>query len=540
MNIAPTTLKLHQRSCVAAALALEYGPGQFCYPTGTGKTLAEAHVIVEHIRAGDTGVYVVLAPRIMLAQQLFTELYNELVIRSDIDCAFFSLHSGKSPNIRKMTQKMRLTETFDDQDDSEDSLAVYNGLRNLGLTDAQLREVFPSSTKTSALREAIETAEADGRPLVIVSTYHSAQRLSDALEDDENPRELSILIADEGHNAVAVGFKHVHDIPATKRLYFTATRKLTDGGEDGDGMQNTSTFGPVLDALSPAEAVVRGLIVRPRVHYVEIEGVNDENELDADFKAIEAAFVSHAKAVGGIGAKLLVAARGTLEIQQIVDHSDYFKRLRTVRPNLKVFDITSAYGARVNGAVVDREQFLSRLQSLKDSDEAIILHYDILSEGIDVPGITGVMPLRALGTSKFLQTLGRATRLHSTDRAMIGADEELAIENAAKLDWMVKPCAWLVLPCYGSYGGEIQASAEVYVRQLRTFGWIPGENDLLTEAGGENEPTPIEDIHPEDKRLPPMVEAMGELNQRFEDREAMVKAYEMVVVTTDDEVSILL
>lgn len=509
------------------------GPATFCYPTGTGKTLAEAHIIAEHIKAGDRGIFVILAPRIMLAQQLFSEVWQETVVQAGIDCSFFSLHSGKSPSIKRMSKKLRLTEEFDDQDDDEDALQVYNGLLALGLTEVQLRENFVSSTRVRDLRDAADAAEEAGRPLIIISTYHSAARLIQAFEGDEehDPREISVLIADEGHNAVAVGFTYVHDIPATKRFYFTATLKFTDGGEDGLGMQNEDKFGALIDSLSPKDAVHRGLIVGPRIHYVEIDGVTDETELDADYKAIEAAFTSHAKAVGGIGAKLLIATRGTLNIQQIVEHSEHFARLRHTRPNLKVFDISSMYGARINGEKVTREEFLRRLQSMKDADEAIILHYDILSEGIDVPGITGVMPLRALGTSKFLQTLGRATRLHAKDRARM-ENEVTAVQEAAKLDWFVKPHAWLVLPCYGGYGSEIKSAAEVYVRHLRTFGWIPGEGDLLTEAGGESEPKPIEDVHKEGKKLPRQIEMMGDIHQRLEDREAAIKAYETIKTKT--------
>jgi superfamily II DNA or RNA helicase len=509
-------LKLHQRTCVA--VAMEETLGTFCYPTGTGKTLAEAAIIVEHIKEDPTGIFVVLVPRIMLAQQLFSEIWTEVVLAAGIKCSFFSLHSGASPKIKQMTKKLRLVnaEELDDQDDNEDALAVLKGLRSLNLSDEQIAEEFPSGTTRAKLLKATERAAELGQPLVIVSTYHSSDMVRIAF--DESDFNVKVMIADEGHNAVAIGFQHVHDMPADKRFYFTATLKNTDGGEDGCGMQNQERFGPILDKLSPKEAVARGLIVGPRVHYVEIAGVNDENVIDADFKAIEAAFVAHAKMTNGIGAKLLVAARGTKEIKQIMEHGEFFKRLRTIRPNLKVFDVTSVYGARINGVSVDRSTFLLKLQELQNHEEAIILHYDILSEGIDVPGITGVMPLRNLGVSKFLQTLGRATRLHATDRARL-ADETTAEAEAAKLDWFTKQCAWLVLPCYGNFGGEIKASAETYVRQLRTFGWIPGENDLLTEAGGENEPKPIDEVHPDGKNLPAMVEMMEEINQRFESME---------------------
>ena len=515
-------LKQHQKTCVFKASVNTLGT--FCYPTGTGKTLAESHIIIDHIKQGDHGIYVVLVPRIILAQQLFSEIWKEVVVDHKIDCSFFSLHSGKSPNLKQLVKKYSGAE--DDQDDNDDIRATRIAMKEIGLTDAQIQETFKSGTSSEELRKAAVAAQDQGRPLIVVSTYHSAERLNLAFEstDDYPGHDISIMIADEGHTAVALGFSEIHKIQAEKRFYFTATLKMTDGGDEGLGMQNAYLFGPMLDALSPKEAVALGLIVGPRIHYVEIADITKENELDADFKSVEAAFVAHAKAVGGIGAKLLVAGRGTEAIEKLLRHGNNFERLRATRPNLTVFDITSAYGARINGNSVSREGFLSRLQGLKDSEEAIIIHYDILSEGIDVPGITGVMPLRALGTSKFLQMLGRATRLHFIDRKRL-ADESTARVEAAKLDWFVKPHAWLVLPCYGDFGQEIQASAEVYVKNLRTFGWIPGQGDLLTEAGGDTDPIPLDNVHKDGKKAPTFIEMMGDINQRFEDREVYEKVY---------------
>lgn len=516
MNTKPLILKQHQLDCVAAAAQAYLG--QFCYPTGTGKTIAEASIIADHIERGDNGIYVVLVPRILLANQIFSELYLKLVIGKRINCSFFSLHSGGSPSIAKITKKLRLKDDFSEQNDELDMVAQGKFLRaELGLSDEQCREVFEGSTKTRDLQKAIDRAAEQSRPLIIVSTYHSSERLAKALEetDERTGDEISVLLADEAHYAVATGFTHIHDLPALKRFYFTATMRITDGGANGLGQQNTDLFGPLLDSLSPAEAVQRGLIVRPRVHYVQLDEVTDEQEVDADFKAVEASFEAHSKEVGGIGAKLLVAARGTLEIQQMMQASNWFERLRMTRPKLKIFDISSAYGERINGVKCgSRGAFLEALQSLKDSDEAIIVHYDILSEGIDVPGITGVMPLRVLGLAKFLQTVGRATRLHLSDRKNL----DLGKIKAQQLDWFVKKYAWIVLPCYGSFGQELKAGAEMYVEQLRTFGWVPSEAVLTTQEGGELDTKPIEEVHQDDKKVDGLAEYIGEIHQRFEDR----------------------
>lgn len=119
-------LSQHQLDCVAAAA--QAAIGQFCYPTGTGKTIAEAAVIEDHITRGDRGIYVVMVPRILLADQIFSELYLSLVIGKKINCTFFSLHSGKSPSVEKMARRLpaaKLSELSDQDDCSEGLIQTW-------------------------------------------------------------------------------------------------------------------------------------------------------------------------------------------------------------------------------------------------------------------------------------------------------------------------------------------------------------------------------------------------------------------------------
>jgi len=55
------------------------------------------------------------------------------------------------------------------------------------------------------------------------------------------------------------------------------------------------------------------------------------------------------------------------------------------------------------------------MKELRDCDNALIFHYDILSEGIDVDGITGVVLLRNMQHAKLLQTIGRAVRVYKAN-----------------------------------------------------------------------------------------------------------------------------
>jgi hypothetical protein len=105
--------------------------------------------------------------------------------------------------------------------------------------------------------------------------------------------------------------------------------------------------------------------------------------------------------------KILFAMKGTDDVKTVEDN---VATIRAEFPNHDVFTITSKNGARINNEKVDRE--LVFLPALTTSKNCLIFHYDILSEGIDVDGITGVVLLRNMGLSKLLQTIGRAVRVY--------------------------------------------------------------------------------------------------------------------------------
>ena len=86
-----------------------------------------------------------------------------------------------------------------------------------------------------------------------------------------------------------------------------------------------------------------------------------------------------------------------------------------------VLHITSKYGAYINKKRVDRETFF---QALKDWGEDvrkkfIVFHYSILSEGIDVRGLTHSILLRNLGIVEMAQTIGRVIRMDRQDTKRI-------------------------------------------------------------------------------------------------------------------------
>jgi superfamily II DNA or RNA helicase len=104
---------------------------------------------------------------------------------------------------------------------------------------------------------------------------------------------------------------------------------------------------------------------------------------------------------------------------------------------------------------------------------AIILHIDTISEGMDVPGITGVAIYRKLGTTKLLQTIGRCLRLFSEDRKKLYSGEMLPTET----DEFIKPFGFVIIPNFF----EKQTELECLVHTLyRDYGI---KNDDITHDG---------------------------------------------------------
>jgi superfamily II DNA or RNA helicase len=110
--------------------------------------------------------------------------------------------------------------------------------------------------------------------------------------------------------------------------------------------------------------------------------------------------------------KILFAMKGTDDVKTVEDN---IVKIRKALPEHDIFTITSKLGANVNGVKIRREEFI---QELKDRENCLIFHYDILSEGIDVDGITGVCLMRNLGLAKLLQTIGRAVRTYKPNPAL--------------------------------------------------------------------------------------------------------------------------
>jgi hypothetical protein len=115
-----------------------------------------------------------------------------------------------------------------------------------------------------------------------------------------------------------------------------------------------------------------------------------------------------------------------------------------------ILHITSKYGAYVNKTKVNREQFFDTFDAWgKDPNKKfIIFHYSILSEGINVHGLTHTVMLRQLDVIEMAQTIGRVIRMNRDDAADIAAGKI----PAGAVEFYRKKTGYVTVPVFKNYG----------------------------------------------------------------------------------------
>jgi len=415
--------------------------GQISLPTGTGKTRAQVHIHVEEmIKNTDNdhfGVHVIGAHRLALCNQLLHDLVT-VVVNAGLPFDILFIGSDRFADDR-----------------------VHAEFRNKGL-NKHVNEAT-STTRQDEVFEAWRRAQSRKRHLVVVSTYHSFNKLKVI-------PEIDICTYDEAHTLVGESFmENILEVkPRIKRnYYFTATRRIQ--GSDG-GMNRKDVFGEVLYERSPRSMIEAGEIVPPKLHIID---TSDEGDFDnhtmmvrtvvEGFNQHKALVKQHSCLPESIGAKVIVTTTGSMEMMEL--HNDAKFQEFCVSDGIRVFAFSSEYGSFVDFKKTSRDAAMKEMRSLPDSVDAIMIHIDILTEGIDLPSITGVMPFRELNSSKLIQTIGRAARLIGSDRT------ELYAGRVMPCDWegYIKPCCWIIIPRFFRSLGDPETMKSIIRNIINTY-----------------------------------------------------------------------
>ena len=360
--------------------------GRYIYPTGAGKTLIESLILNHQIDRCRGGVHLVVAPRIALLIQLMHE-YREFIGDKYVP---IGLHSGsEEPDV-------------DDID--------------------WMRRTQRNTTDEGVVGQEIANAKLKGKSVVVFSTYHSLHKMTPKFGNFS----FDTMIADESQYCVSENyFEQIQDIDAEIKLYFTATERhyiKKDGSKAERSNDNEVVFGERLGSETVKDLVERGILVEPILHLMR--GAPKTDEINQDTLVAEAQHIANEQREmvnKELHAKTLFACREAANVEVIVDlanSKENLKKLQREVPDHTIFTIISKkpFGAMIDGKAVNRKTFLDRLKDCEG--DALIFHYNILSEGIDIDGITGVAILRKMGDAKMMQTIGRCLRPYKKDPSL--------------------------------------------------------------------------------------------------------------------------
>jgi superfamily II DNA or RNA helicase len=476
--------------------------GIIVQPTGTGKTRVQSVVVGDDIiKNPGFNLYVVNAPRIMLTYQLQKEFYDFLV-GNGIDCNYQFVHSGGSSNTKEL-------EMIRKNYGSEIDYIKINSSTNID-------ECIITINKSIKL----------DIPLILFSTYNSAEIIYKACKKIE--QNVSIVFNDEAHFLVEKRFYPILDkFKNSRQYFFTATRRLTTS-DNGRGMGNEESYGKVLFELSPRKAIDLGKMVRPRIHVVKTPDVRNNDDFDRSLnKVLKHSFLTQKKHFEndhkGLNVKMKVSVRGSKDIVRFIKSHEYAE-LRGMGVDIFITSSKKEIGNDINGEKVKRQNFLSTLKECGNNKdkELIVLHYDILSEGIDVPGLNTFMPLRDLTKSKTLQQYGRIARPHPFDRERMDSGEI----KSTDINLMVKPFGYVILPKITIENEDSYSNIRGIIEGLRDYGFeckedVIGDFDPIG-VDGDN----VMDIHnKKTKRDKTTGDIINEIISDIESRERAEMSY---------------
>ena len=348
-------LRPHQVNALDAMA--NHSKGQVIVPTGGGKTMC----MIEDAKKtfNTTGVFrsglidgatiVVVAPRILLAEQLSSE-FLEVIDNASV----MHVHSGETSHY----------------------------------SSTKLEDVYWWHKYTQGNK-------------IIFTTYHSLDKVKRSTID------VDAIYFDEAHNSVRSDFfpptKHFSEW-AKRSYFFTATPKHSLTSHK-TGMNDTKVYGNVICHVPAPKLVEQGYILPPKVEVYKSR-LMDKGEIYAEVESDQMLSSIDKLKVD----KVLICARSTAQIVGLTSQSDFCYELG-LRGYHWMY-ITAKTGAIIDGRKVNREQFFERLNQWgKDDTKFVVLHHSILSEGINVSGLEAALFMRNMDNITIQQTIGRVIRL---------------------------------------------------------------------------------------------------------------------------------
>ena len=364
---------------------LNNNKGQVIIPTGGGKTACIFEDILSAMDSGTAKTFVIVAPRILLAEQLCSE-FLEYTDRNDVHV--MHVHSGETHHY--------------------------------------------STTKPSNIKLFVDVANTAGDHCIVFTTYHSLNRLEQAELD------VNTIYFDEAHNSVQRNFfgpTEYFSVESSRCYFFTATPKHSTTVTK-PGMNMPEVYGNVICQVGAPELVEGGYILPPKVVVKQLDMVQDKKMIaDRDSENLLSTIDDNSLN------KILICARSTKQIMLLISQSSFCKDLSD--RGYSWMTITAKTGAIIDGQKVNREVFFETLNAWgRDPNKKfVVLHHSILSEGINVSGLEAVLFMRNMDYIGISQSIGRVIRLGGSQKTFglvcVPVYDKVGITTARKVQAVV-------------------------------------------------------------------------------------------------------
>jgi len=371
-------IKLRSHQATTLNRMSHHKKGQVIVPTGGGKTMCMIEDVKREIKQADyRRTFVVVAPRILLAQQLCEEFLEQIT-----GVNVLHVHSGETHHTS--TTKPEKIKTFC---------------------------IYPLHLHT-----------------IIFTTYHSLHRIQEADID------VDTIYFDEAHNSTAKNFfpSVEHYSAEAKRCYFfTATPKhsLTINKV---GMNDAYVYGKVIVNIPAPKLVKEGYILPPKMIVKTINvAEEDVNECKHIVDTIDEISVK----------KVLICARSTKQIIKLIDQTNFTQELASRDYScMYITAKTGAYidGKKVDR---DTFFDTLNTWGKDATKRFVVLHHSILSEGINVKGLEAAVFLRNMDIIGLSQTIGRVIRTGDNDKkyglVVVPTWDKVGISTSKRLSGVV-------------------------------------------------------------------------------------------------------
>ena len=310
-------LRPHQQTIIDTLQ--ENNKGQVIVPTGGGKTMCMIEDTKRQFKSPFGETIVVVAPRILLAQQLCEDfLEHNLDGNYNVGVAVAHVHSGETHHY----------------------------------------------STTQASRISVWSAKNVVRNQIIFTTYHSLHRIQ------ESDIHVDTIYFDEAHNAVQKNFIEAveyHSIYANRCYFFTATPKHSKT-PTRIGMNDEDIYGKVIAQVPAPQLVEQGYILPPKVSINKVDVVDDsrfkhEKECDYLLNTIDDSAKN----------KILICARSTKQIVSLTSLTDFCYQLKS--RGYSWMYITSKTGAVIDGKKVSRQEFFNILNEWGEDSSKSFEYY---------------------------------------------------------------------------------------------------------------------------------------------------------------------